>query len=439
MKQIIPIVLLILLCVTACKKEKIVQETKMDFLSNLKSGLMNHLTQEDFDQIDFNTIVNTTENEGSIFFSRLTFKGSNMTREFLLVKTTSNGTIVTGKIINLQLPITGQTINNGYISISSLSRNKITQSPIVNGFIVALHPIVSSKTAGSNLKMPDPIFQPDFLYFPDDKTHDHIFQDGLTMKLASVFDAEEGGGGDGGYGDGGSSTYTPLAGGGGSGAPAASVEIEDEYIYNEQPVNLQHMFNCFDILPDNSTYAILLSADVPSNSEPSAFYSVKGASSGHTFITIIKEYNGTRISQTFGFYPKDEMSSDGMTLPHPSAIKDNGGHELNARIMRTMSNEEFRAIKSKALSASTNDYNLLQYNCTNFALELYNTGLQKPIDTDILEVPYLPPLTVAVRHSPQKLFQKLKQMKDTNDPEAKNILIDQSHSTMATISKGECN
>ncbi|MBS1601852.1 MAG: hypothetical protein JST42_04235, partial [Bacteroidetes bacterium] len=133
----------------------------------------------------------------------------------------------------------------------------------------------------------------------------------------------------------------------------------------------------------------------------------------------------------------------------PSVIKDNGDKEINASISMSISSEQFRAIELAAINFSAQPYLLDKSNCTDYALKVFNAGRTSPISMD----PYIlnqsgivmsngmasDPMTVTIKNSPQKLYEKLANMKASGDAEAQSIQLDLSHNLHSAISHGMCN
>lgn len=152
-----------------------------------------------------------------------------------------------------------------------------------------------------------------------------------------------------------------------------------------------------------------------------------------------------KITQSFGFYPKSEPSILDPFASVSSAIKDNGGNEYNAAIEMTITDDQFTLLKNIAISRSTLPYNLDSYNCTSYALDVFNSVRTSPIEI----LPYkvtLPsdpgaygssdPNTITIDKSPQMLFNKIQEMKNAG---VANCEIDPSHNTLSPGSHGACN
>lgn len=105
---------------------------------------------------------------------------------------------------------------------------------------------------------------------------------------------------------------------------------------------------------------------------------------------------------------------------------------------------QFNTVMNKAISSSTKPYDLATYNCTNYALDVFNYVKTVPIEVSPMSVyipegyPSMGSATITIDKSPQTLFEKLKQMKQSGGSESANIKIDLTTSTRAPNGKHEC-
>jgi hypothetical protein len=228
--------------------------------------------------------------------------------------------------------------------------------------------------------------------------------------------------------------------------PEGIIEVEFDGEQNVKSVDIEKIFKCFDLVNSNgASYAIKLNVDLPVNNDP--FASVFGdqkSAVGHVFISLTKSNGVESITQVLGFYPARMPSFLDPENSVPSSISDDGESEVNARILMNLNESQFNHVIATAKALSTNNYNLKTFNCTDFALTVYNSVRQQPITISaynaVFPNPYNPnyPNIVSIQQTPQMLFSELKNMK-SNGFESDNILIDQSKSTRSMRSKGECN
>jgi hypothetical protein len=98
----------------------------------------------------------------------------------------------------------------------------------------------------------------------------------------------------------------------------------------------------------------------------------------------------------------------------------------------TITQSQFNTVKNMTLNyASNSQYDIDDFNCADFALNCFNSIRSTP-----LEVPDTYRTFVWYGTIPNGIYEKLKDMKDTNHAEAANIFIGE---TNAPTSQGECN
>jgi hypothetical protein len=232
-----------------------------------------------------------------------------------------------------------------------------------------------------------------------------------------------------------------------SGGIGEILELEYDDWESKPSVDIRKLFKCFDDVYDfpGTTYEIALNADLPTNSHPQSAIDFLG-SPGHTFISITKSnstYNQS-VTQNFGFYPTVGLASFSLDNV-PGKIVNDEFHETNAQIKIQISQNDFNLIRANAIYWATLPYNLQTNNCSDFALNLFNlTRINNPIVLPVFLVriilPFgINPITVPILNAPQTLFSYLNQQKVANTADAPYINIDQTHSSKAPLSKGECN
>jgi hypothetical protein len=466
------LITLTLLLIASCKKE--INNNKPDlsgYVQNVKAALKDSLTSNDYAALDFNRAVLSKVDRVQLYLLRIPLKGKEVKNDFVIVKTNVDGKIERGKIVHIEGADTA--FGNiriksfyGSIIISSLSGTIRMQSVINNGYILAFHPQTNLRTTTVSPVYPSIPVLPEVIVYSYIHTSSGISFSDWYLLQSLFYDSDFGGGGMGGYyssldgtsgGGGGGGGYTGGYDGSGDGSLDYGltvtvddmVEIEAEYIYNLTGVDLSKMFKCFDNVPSiGATYSIRLCSDIPSNSNPNASANFSAASGGHTFLTISKTNGSTSVTQSFGFYPSSQPSWIDPFSPVTSTLKDNGAQEINASLEMNLTETQFNTVKQNAISWSTRNYELTDYNCSNYAVDIFNSVRTTPIIIPGYQIvlpgntnPWAPnnPVTVTINKSPQMLFSKLQEMKNNNDPESSKIVIDQSHNYMAPISKGECN
>lgn len=138
-------------------------------------------------------------------------------------------------------------------------------------------------------------------------------------------------------------------------------------------IRLQDKFPCFDNVPtdNNTVYSVKLCTDVPNNAYPNDL--LKNFEPGHAFLELTKTNGATSVTQTIGFYPeKYKVAAWGVTTN--GVVVDNEGHEYDASLLKMLNVQQFNNMLSAAITiAAAHDYNMRTYNCTNYALDVYNS------------------------------------------------------------------
>lgn len=161
--------------------------------------------------------------------------------------------------------------------------------------------------------------------------------------------------------------------GGGGADMLDPVEPEFYFFFNGPAINLEELFNCFDQVPEaGATYKIKLCADLPVNSSSEPLVNA-GAGVGHAFITLTKSNGGVSVSQSFGFYPNTGGIKTVFGSPQDSKMVNDANHEVNASIEISIDRDAFVLAKNSAIvNANSHQYDLDDYNCTDYALGIYN-------------------------------------------------------------------
>ncbi|MEN5055094.1 hypothetical protein [Sphingobacterium kitahiroshimense] len=181
-------------------------------------------------------------------------------------------------------------------------------------------------------------------------------------------------------------TVDPFASGGGGGGdgnpstPFNPESPEEEYVQetSSDAIDLENKLKCFNTVPNNANtgYKIRICADLPDDSNPKALMGPDRV--GHSFITLIKTNGSVSVIENFGFYPQSgNKSVFGISVA--SQIVDDGvlQHQYNASITTNVSQQQFQQILDNAINKSKMKYNLKDYNCTDYAVDVYNAGMSQ--------------------------------------------------------------
>jgi hypothetical protein len=422
--------LMVIVSIVACKKE--ITPLRDSYLENVKSGLRDSLNRQDFQQLDFNKSVLSEVAKIELYVLRVPFKGSHIGSDFVIVKTTVEGRIEQGKIIHHEGKATTYREGpgkrqrwDGNISISSLNRSNVLRSPIVNGFITAFHSNVNSRTTVLEAGlMPEVIIT----YVRSSSGVD--FSWSTWMSVISFFtqtSTSESWSGYYGWFDG-------VGGGGGGSTGSSGDPITDESPVVEEPIlidleahdenaaiDLQKYINCFTAIPDDgATCSIEIAADIPVDADPNKFYDFSTGSPGHVFLIVMKSNGSQNAILNIGFYPQSGYKASTYS-PTSGKLVDNAKHEFNASLKMGLTSAQLSSTLTRMLQLSNLNYDVDEYNCTDWALDIFNRTRTNKLEIPLYGIPGSP----LTQHTstPQGLYHKLQRKVNMNDPEKGNITI----------------
>jgi len=429
---------------SSCQKE--LKQKESDYMYSVKTTLKGNLSSQDYSELDFSRAILSNTDSVQLYFLRIPFNGKKIQNDFILLQTSRDGQVQKGKIIHLEGGRKKKDYSvswNGSVMISSLNRKEVLQSAVTNGYIEAFH----KKSAEAKLNsMMDPGMLPEVIvvaYVNDGISYSDwiwlqsLFYDSMRLDAegssggsSSYYGSLDGSyGGSGGYYSGSTDPVTDV-----TTEPLMLVDI-DSYV-NNPAIDIAKYLKCFDAIPDaGSTCSVEIFTDIPVDTDPTKLFNWNTESPGHVFLQL-KKSNGTQYAlQNIGFYPSSNWKEVLDANPVDSKIVDDGGHEFNASLKMSLTPYQFRDMLKKAEALSATKYDTDQFNCTDFALDIFNY-VRAP-----LEIPrYSVPGGVGLygTRTPQGLYVKLREMKNNGDPEAPNITIGFKKAWVAS-SDGPCN
>ncbi len=403
------LLLCILLCLSSCSKQDIVKEKQnietaidskqISYLIKIKAALRDSMAADDFATINFDECYkNEDVNSGNYFF-RIGFRNKKVSDEFVLLKTDSTGNITKAKIVHVQWNGNEKALADITIRSSSLNRRKVSylknagngrQSESVTASDMSSL-MVEEGPAGEQV-LPEVVVV-GYTYYDPIPTY-WYFYDGML-----------------GVNSGGSGTsYIYGASGpvGGGGGTIPTMQIDYEFPENEKTIDVKKYLDCFGTVQEaDATYTVTIATDIPVDGDPSRFFNWSEASPGHTYIELYKNGDAGLIKQNIGFYPNSSWkTANGYYIP--SKMVDNAGHEYNARYSISVTNTQFQAALNAVQTYSTYDYNIATFNCTDFALEVFNAA-GGDLYIPKYQIPGYPNGTTG-SNTPQGLYVKLDQM-----------------------------
>jgi uncharacterized membrane protein YgcG len=397
-------------------------------LKNVRSSLSDSLSKNDCEALDFSKSLLSSVDSVQLHLLRIPFKGKSIQEKFVLLQLNEENKIIKGRLINISQAAdnninTGKPFN-GNITISWLNGSTLIKSPINNGYIAAFHP--SSQNLRSLVVPYEGHVVGEVVvvsYVDNESSISYSF----WMNLLSLF-APSSGTIDSGYGgyynslDGSSGGGGASYGGGGGSRGSEELQVvpvEDPPIYidfepveKRDAIDIEKYLKCFSNIPDaGSTCSIEILSDIPVDNQPDKFFDWTTGSPGHTFLHL-KKANGEQVaSQYIGFYPSTEWKTIVYT-PVEGKFADNSNHEFNASLKRDVNPSQLQVAINKIQDLSkTVKYDVDDYNCTDFSLDVFNS------------VPNVNPLVIpkfsiplgGFQHTtstPQGVYIKLKAMKE---------------------------
>jgi len=443
-----------LLFIISCKKNEITatltnsQESNSiqyrdEYLSNVKKYLIDSISAADYRNIDFSKAIVTKFDSGRIFLLRLQFKKPD--NEFILLKTDASGLWSKGLILNIKYAKGIQQNEllkkphsfNGNIIVSSLNRKGNNNFQIRNGF---------REDSTKNPVLPSGNTLPDVVvtaYIPSSGSISYADWYNLLDLYAPAELGIYGYGNNGGSSNSYYGYFSPTdpysygnqQGGGLENADPKVIEYENPETLPD--ISIYDYMNCFgNISDEGATCSIEIFSDLPVNGEPNTFFNWQDGSPGHTFLQIKKSNGDESIQQNIGFYPNQGWKTV-LYTPVASKLVDNGGHKFNASLKMNLTSAQLHSVITEIENLSNSSYDMDQYNCTDFALQVFNTV--RPGNELTIPLYVLPGNTSSIKSkTPQGLYQQLMNMLEDGNSESANI-------TYAGVcgyvggSKGPCN
>ena len=413
--------------ILSCKKTstRSIQEVRADYATQVQSSLKDSLSDIDYASLDFSHSQQTQVDSENIHFFRIPILGKDLNYDFLLVKTDIAGIIQHGSFIHIIKTDTSTYSFNGWFSYHSLKNNLSTTLEISNGFIIKRKQMVMTLIT----KAPDPTDYdlPGVVVITGGgglSTSDYF---SLSSMMNTTIIGYSGG-----TSGGTSAYYTPTKI---TNTDADVIKIDLEYPEKVPGIDIRAFLKCFDLISDaNSNCYITIASDVPVNSHPSMLLNGV-ASPGHSFIILSKQDQwGNTIEQTFGFYPSTGYTSL-LNTSVPSKIVNNTLHEYNAKYTISITPDQLHQAIYTTQIMSNNYYNLSSFNCTDFALAIFNAAGGN-LSIPQIQIPWFPNNTSGSTGSntPQGLYSQLNSMVNDYD----GIFISNSGSNIG-YSHGPCN
>ncbi|RYZ91072.1 MAG: hypothetical protein EOP04_01730 [Proteobacteria bacterium] len=441
MKRVFTFTLTLIILFTACRKEQSATSPAF-YLETVQSALRDSLGGADFSGLNFKDARLNKVDSAGLFLLRIPFAGKSVASDFVLLQTDPRGRVLQGRIVHLEGSHEAigngngaKQVFNGAIQIRSLGRQLLVDSRITGGYIEAFH---SHSAARLSLVQPEPEYTtlPEVIVVGYSSGgggisfSDWIFLQSLFSSSGGNFDysgyygllgGSGGGGGgssSGGYSGGIGSGYSGVGyyggghGGGGGVLLDPIILIDEETQDENSAIDIRKFMNCFTSIPDaGATCSIEILSDIPVDGDPANFFNWQTGSPGHTFIKMNKSNGGQSVQQIFGWYPQSGYKTMLTSAPVPGKFVDNAGHEFNASYTLNVTPAQFQMAVTRVLYlANFIRYDIDEYNCTDFALDVFNEAAGPSLRVTIPKYDIPGGTSPTGTNTPNGLFQKLQAM-----------------------------
>lgn len=434
MKQIFTLIIFSVV-IFSCRKE--VSKINPDhYLQNVKSALKDSLNETDYSVLDFSKALINKVDSVNLYFLRVPFKGKSLVNDFVIVKTNKDGKIEQGKIIHLEGKVNQfgegtlkQRGFDGNISISSLNRKDVLKSTINRGYITAFHQQVNTREQLMEANVMPEVVVVAYVHYNTGIEFStwlwlqnlmYDYGSGGSGNYSSGYYGSDGGGYNYGGGGGGTTGGTGGTDGGAGVTIDQTVLVDIDTYVNKDPIDIEKYLKCFDNIADAGAQCeITINADIPVDNDPNKLFDFSTGSPGHTFIQIKKTNGAQSVVQNIGFYPKTGWKTI-TNFPIDSKFVDDSQHETNVSFSKALTPEQLRSILTEIRRKENVQYDLDDFNCTDWALDIFNN------QGYTLTIPrYLIPGSIKADgvNTPQGVYNKLKEMKAASVPGSDKIAI----------------
>lgn len=133
--------------------------------------------------------------------------------------------------------------------------------------------------------------------------------------------------------------------------------------------------DCYYTPSGASTQSVTIYVEQPVEGQPKPYRKILGVgvNPGHTFITVSQSIGGQTYRRTIGYYPQGDVEpSDPESL---GVVKDNNGLEYHVSVTFPLNSTQFTNLIQLVDHDINNtiDYDLNEYNCTDWAMDMVNS------------------------------------------------------------------
>jgi len=221
-------------------------------------------------------------------------------------------------------------------------------------------------------------------------------------------------------------------------------EIAEYNWYEDQSQNetlANELMDCFlniDTISPSATYSLTIYVEqpIPNSDAPN-----NGTDPGHTFISMsINDplNSDNNITQTLGFYPQDSVNPVTGNNVVDGLFVDNSGHNYHVSATINLNNSSFYQIVNQidTLGNSTPEYDLENYNCTDFGITIANAaGMNLPDTEGIwgIDIPVIGFKELGSGSNPGSLGQDIRNLSNPD------VTVNTTSGSAGPIGNGPCN
>lgn len=411
------------------------------------------------DAVDFSRVGLTSLYEDSLRLLRIPFQGISVQEKFVLAAVDRAGGMIATRIITIKRDSSAisderRASYDGQIIVQDVGGTVLLHSALINGFIVSGSNALRTGSGRAGIHVV-PGEQPNYIVMPEIVitvngvgTGQRAWYNLELLMSASGYPSQSGSAT--GYYSAAASSYGP--GGYPTGAGAGnSAAVLPSTVYTDEPmavdfegrpikqINLESYLKCFGSIPDKGAECTIeLFTDIPVDGQPLVGFNTQTGSPGHTFLQLSKKKAGQSIVQNIGFYPENLVKTLSTTAPVPGTFADDRHHEFNASIKMQLTPTQLNAVIAQMSQVSKRaKYDIDEYNCTDFALEIFNfVNAGNALEIPKIDIPGT--MNSYGSNTPQGVYLKLSELKRANGLEAGNITIPGEEGFVGN-SHGACN
>jgi len=358
----------LLFTLNSCKKNEVIIPYSESLSQKVIHKLKDSLSTNDFAKLDSTKINVYKLNSDNRLLQILTSESL----KFILVEADINGNIIKGNILHFDTSFVSIATNNngctfnGTVNVSYLNGHQVSKSIIENGYIIRSNSssIIKSNSVSDHIKpfdnsphttLPDVVVSTIINSKGNAITNSYYWNLFNFLAISSY-----------------QNQYIPIDPSYFGYSSPYTVNLIDD---KKPAIDLFSFINCFETISGvGAKYSLSIASLLPVDNHPDQLINMYTQSAGHAFITLKKENSsGQSITQVIGFYPT-ELNFYTLAGSVGSKIANDEENKYSAKYTIEVTENQFRSAINKAINLSYNPYNLYDFNCTNYAIAVFNAS-----------------------------------------------------------------